>query len=344
MKAAVYVAPNRVEVRTVPRPPIGPGELLIRSWGVGLCATDLNKIWHGTAAPGTVLGHELVGWVAEVGEGVTEFQEGERVAAAHHVPCYTCHYCLRGSHSMCRAFKTSNFDPGGFAEYVRLSARHVRHTTFHLPDELSFEEAIFIEPLSCCLRGIQRAGVRQDDVVWIIGAGSIGLLLAEAALLRQAVVVVSDLLDERLDLARDLGVHLTANPRRENLADLIRHVSGGRGADTVIPTVLTPRLVEEALASLRDGGTLLLFAGAPDKAMMSLDLYRLWHREINVVSSYSPDPSSLSDAYGLIAQHKVRAGPIISHQMPLLEIGQGIELVARGEARKVVIRLAEENL
>jgi len=341
MRAAVYVAPNQLQIRSVPRPHIGPGELLIHSWGVGLCATDLNKVWNGTIPPGTILGHELVGWVAEVGEGVTEFREGERVAAAHHVPCYTCHYCLRGSYSMCRTYKASNFDPGGFAEYVRLSTRHVRHTTFHLPDDLSFEEAVFIEPLACCLQGIRRAGVRQDDVVWIIGAGSIGLLLAETALLAYAQVIVSDLIDERLTLARDLGAQVTANPRRENLTELVRALSQGRGADVVIPTVLNARVVQEAIASLRDGGTLLLFAGAPSTGNIPLDLYQLWRREVNIVSSYSPDPASLADAYGLIAHHRARVSPIISHQLPLAEINQATEMVARAEARKVIIRLAD---
>ncbi|MCC7354873.1 MAG: alcohol dehydrogenase catalytic domain-containing protein [Anaerolineae bacterium] len=314
---------------------------MIKSWGVGLCATDLNKVWSGTVLPGTVLGHELVGRVAEVGEGVTEFREGERVAAAHHVPCYSCHYCLRGSYSMCRTYKVSNFDPGGFAEFVRLSARHVRHTTFHLPDDLPFAEAVFIEPLACCLQGIRRAGVRQDDVVWIIGAGSIGLLLAEASLLAYAQVVVSDLIDERLALARELGAQVAANPQQKNLGELIRSISDGRGADVVIPTVLNTRVVQEAIASLRDGGTLLLFAGVPSTGDVPLDLYKLWRREVNIVSSYSPDPASLADAYGLIARHRLRVGPIISHQMPLGEINRAIEMVAKAEARKVIIRLAE---
>lgn len=344
MRAAVYTAPQRLEIHTLPRPHIGPGELLVRTWGVGLCGTDLNKIWHGTATPGTVLGHELAGWVAEVGENVTGFQEGDRVVVTHHVPCYTCHYCLRGNYSMCSTFKTSGFDPGGFAEYVRLSERHVRHTTFRLPDEVSFTEAVFVEPLSCCLRGLARAGVRQDDVVWIIGAGSIGLLLAGAALARHAKVVISDLLDERLALARAMGVGFTVNPRKEKVGDLIQMVSDGRGADTVIPTVLTPGLVKEAIASLRDGGTLLLFAGTPNMAEVPLNLYQLWRREINLVSSYSPDPVSLNDAYSLIVQRVVRVEGIVSHQMPLEEIGKGIELAANGKALKVIIRLAEEGL
>lgn len=340
MKAAVYVAPNKIELRSIPRPRAGTGELLIRTWGVGLCGTDITKIHYGTASPGTVLGHELAGWVAEVGEGVTDFEKGDRIAAAHHVPCYTCHYCLRGSYSMCDTFKATNFDPGGLAEYVLLSEQHVRHTTFRLPENFAFEEAIFIEPLACCLRGLRRAGIRQGDVVWIIGAGSVGLTMAQAIALLNARVIVSDLIDERLALARQLAPVITANPQRDDLSALVANLSDGRGADVVIPTVLTPRIVQEAIGGLRGGGTLLLYAGTPAAVEIPLDLYNIWRNEINLISSYSPDPTSMADAYDLLNRQLVRMAPTISHHLPLEETGRAVQMVADAEALKVVISIA----
>jgi L-iditol 2-dehydrogenase len=340
MRAAVYAAPGRVEVRELPRPQIGPDELLVRAWGVGLCGTDITKLQHGIGSPGTVLGHELVGWVAEAGQDVTTFRVGERVAATHHVPCYTCRYCLRGDYSMCKTFKATAFDPGGFSEYVRLSALHVRHTTFPLPDTLAFEEAVFIEPVACCLRSMQRAGVRLGDVVWIIGAGSSGLLLALSAMSLRATVVISDLIDQRLSLARELGVEVTANPQRDDAADLLRSLSAGRGADVVIPTVVSASIVQEAMAAVRDGGTVLLFGSTPSQREVPLDLYGQWRREINLLTSYSPDPVSLADAYDLLVRHRLNVRPIISHEVPLAEIGRAIEMVSDARATKVIVRIA----
>ena len=341
MQAAVYVAPNRLEVRSVPRPRIGPRELLIRTWGVGLCGTDINKIRHGSVAPGRVLGHELVGWLAEVGEGLTGFQVGDRVAATHHVPCHTCHYCLHGSYSNCQTFKTTDFDPGGFAEYVRLSAMHTGQTTFHLADCVPFDDAVFIEPLACCLRGVQRAGVRQGDVVWVIGAGSSGLLLALSALLLRATVVISELIPARMALARELGVPIVASPEQEDLPALVRAITDGRGADVVSPTVLTPEIVRDAVAAVRDGGTILLFAGEPGQAPVPLDGYGMWRREINVISSYSPDPGSLANAHDLITRRQVPVGRIPAQQVPLAEIGRGYEMAVSAQVTKVIVRLSE---
>jgi L-iditol 2-dehydrogenase len=159
VRAAIFHGDGRLAPGEWPRPSVGPGELLLRLRGCGLCGSDIAKI----LAPGTrgpaVLGHEVVGDVVEAGEGVAGFGIGDRVVAAHHVPCGTCHYCRRGSESMCRAFKTSNLDPGGFAEYVRVPPANVRRATFRIPDHLTDEEASFVEPLACCLRAVDRARV-----------------------------------------------------------------------------------------------------------------------------------------------------------------------------------------
>lgn len=339
MQAAVYVAPNRVELRVLPVPQIGPGELLVRTWGTGLCGTDINKIRHGAAEPGAVLGHELVGWVAQVGEGVVGFRVGDRIAATHHVPCFTCHFCLHGSYSMCSTFRATSFDPGGFAEYVRLSASHVRHATFRLPDEVGFAEGIFLEPLACSLRAVQRAGVQRGDLVWIVGVGPSGLLLVLAASLQDARVVVSDLLDSRLTLARQLGVELAANAVRDDLPAIVRRASGGLGADVVVLTVPEPRVLAQAMASVRPGGTILVFAGTPGQPETPLDLYALWRHEINLVSSYSPDPRALEQAFYLIGHGRVPVARIPTDEVGLDGIERAIAMAVKGEVGKVIVRI-----
>jgi L-iditol 2-dehydrogenase len=171
----VFEGAGRLTAADVPRPAPGPGELLLRLRGCGLCGSDIAKLGDPRARVPAVLGHEVVGDVVEAGDGVRGFGAGARVVAAPHVPCGECHYCRRGSESMCRAFKESNLDPGGFAEFVRVPAANVRAATFLVPDHLTDEEASFVEPLACCLRAVERARVQPGDTAVVVGLGSIGL-------------------------------------------------------------------------------------------------------------------------------------------------------------------------
>ncbi len=172
MRAAVLRASGSLAPEEWPRPEIGDGELLLRLRGCGLCGSDVAKIAAPPTAHPMVVGHEVVGDVVAAGIGAP-FAVGERVVVAHHVPCGDCHYCHRGSASMCRAFKASNLDPGGFAEFVRVPVDNARHATFRLPGHVSDEAASFVEPLGCCLRAVKRAGVAAGDtaVVFVTGGG-----------------------------------------------------------------------------------------------------------------------------------------------------------------------------
>src|SRR5207302_2703757 len=203
MKAAVLREGGRLVAEEWPRPALGEGDVLLRLKGCGLCGADLAKIGDpGTRVP-VVLGHEVVGEVAAIGAGVAECAIGDRVVAAHHVPCGTCHYCRRGSESMCRAFKASNLDPGGFAEYVRVPPANVRHASFRVPEHLSDEEASFVEPLACCLRAVDRARVEPGDTAVVVGLGSIGCLFTQLLARAGAAVAGADPLAPRAALARE---------------------------------------------------------------------------------------------------------------------------------------------
>ena len=190
MKAAVYYAPDDIRCEELPRPRIGKGELLVRVRSCGLCGTDIGKIVGRTVTPPLVLGHEVAGEVVEVGEGIKNFCLGDRVFVAHHVPCFTCHYCRHGNHSLCKQFRSTNIDPGGFAEYIRVPVPNVEKTTFLLPDNLSYEEAVLIEPTACCLRAIKRCPFQPGDTVVGMGGGPMGLLHLQLALLSWAGRVI----------------------------------------------------------------------------------------------------------------------------------------------------------
>ncbi len=172
----MYYNNHDVRLEEIPTPQIGPGELLVRVEACGICGSDVMEWYRRDRVP-LVLGHEIGGQIAAVGDGVGRYQEGDRVSAAHHVPCNTCHYCLSGHHTICDTLRQTNFDPGGFAEYIRLPAINVDRGVFLLPDEVSYEEATFIEPLACVLRGQRLAHTQPGHSVLVIGSGNSDMAL-----------------------------------------------------------------------------------------------------------------------------------------------------------------------
>lgn len=337
MTAAVLVGPGAIELRPWPRPRIGPGELLLRVRGCGLCGSDIAKIVAGRPAP-AVLGHEVVGVVAEAGPGAP-FGPGQRLVVAHHVPCGDCHYCRRGSPSMCRAFKQSHLDPGGFAEWLRVPAANAAAAAFALPAGLSDETASFTEPLACCLRAVKRTGARAGDCVLLIGLGSIGCLLAQGFALAGCRVLGWDLDEARRRLARGLGVEAPADA--EALDERLAALAGGRGADVAVLTAGGAAALGWAAARVRDGGGLHCFAGG-DGAALPLPLETLYHRELTIAATYSSSPAELREAFALLAGGAVRVDGLLSHRRPLAALGEAVELMRSRRAVKVFVDCAGE--
>lgn len=234
---------------------------------------------------------------------------------------------------MCREFKRSHLDPGGFAEYVRVPAANVRAATFRVPDHLSDEEATFVEPLACCVRAVERARVQPGDTVMVVGLGSIGCLFVQLVRRAGATVVGIDQDAARLALARRLDVQ-AAGPAEG--AALARQVSDGRGADHVIVTGGGTAVLPWAVEALRDGGAVHYFAGG-DGAALPVGLATLYHRELTITATYSSSPATLARAFWLIAAGKVDVGGLISHRLPLARLAEGVELMRRRQALKVYV-------
>lgn len=339
MRAAVYQGNRQIRLEALPLPGVGPGELLVRVKGCGICATDVSKIDHALVQPPTVLGHEVVGTVAALGDGVHGFPIGERVVVSHHVPCYACHYCKHGNVSMCRTFKASNIDPGGFAEYIRVPALNVQYATFLIPPQLEDEEAAFTEPLACCLRGVKRLAPLLHDTIVLVGLGSIGLLLLQVLKLHRVRVIGLDPVAERRERAKLLGAEVTLHPGQTDELQAVREVTEGRGADAAILTAGGPQTFAAAIELLRDGGALMLFASDPSRPMAQLDIHRFFHRELIMVSSYSPSTIELHEALALIADRTVRVKELVTHRVPLAELDHGIRLFRNKEALKVFVEM-----
>jgi len=333
MRAIIFQGAGRLVPADVPRPAAGAGELLLRLRGCGLCGSDIAKLADPAARAPAVLGHEVVGDVVEAGEGVGGFAVGDRVVAAHHVPCGECHYCRRDSESMCRGFKESNLDPGGFAEFVRVPAANVRSATFRVPEHLTDEEASFVEPLACCLRAVERARVQPGDTAVVVGLGSIGCLFVPLLARAGAAVVGVDQQPDRVEGGRARGI----DARVPDEADArVRALSAGRGADHVIITGGATPALEWAVRVVRDGGSIHAFAGGPGDAL-PVALETLYHRELTVTTTYSSSPGTLARAFWLIAAGKVDVEGLVSHRLPLERLAEGVELMRRRQALKVYV-------
>jgi L-iditol 2-dehydrogenase len=332
MKQLVCLRTNYVEIRDVPEPSAGAGELLVRMSACGICGTDLMKVYGVDTVKPVQLGHEIVGIVLDVGVGVTRFARGQRVAVAHHAPDHASHYARRGSATQDPIFKASNVDPGGFADMIRVPADLVPHTVFVLPDDIPDMRAVFMEPLACCLRALDRAPVVEGDTVLVVGAGSIGLLFVPLLRSRGATVLAADVRAERLAIAKAWGAVVGS----DDVAVQTKLSSSGRGADLVILTVVNPATLELAFASVRDGGCIIPFGVKPGM-MPPVDLWQLYRREISLVTSYSTTPDLLQRALALLSRSDFALETTISHRFPLRDAAQGFALLNDAKASKVVI-------
>jgi L-iditol 2-dehydrogenase len=327
---------THLERRPAPEP--GPGELVLALRGCGLCGTDLFKLDHGVAA-GTVLGHELVGSVVAIGPGVdAAFAIGRRVVVPHHVACGACDLCRAGNETLCAEFRRDLLAPGGFAEHVLVRARAVEVAARLVPDTLSDETAVFLEPASCVLRGIARSGLPdyagdgRGRTVAVLGGGSMGLLhlLVLRALFPELDVLVSDPLAARRRLAERLGGRGVAPPE-------LAEATAESGLDAVFDTVGGAAALDQALALTREGGTVVLFAHARPGERPGFDLNRFFKSERRLVATYSGSLAEQQVVWGLLVGGRLDPAPLITHRLPLSEFSTAVALTRRHQALKVLL-------
>jgi L-iditol 2-dehydrogenase len=334
----MYYSNRDVRLEVMPLPQIGPGEVLMRVEASGICGTDLLEWYRLHKAP-LVLGHEVAGVIAAVGKGVQNHQVGERICVAHHVPCSTCHYCLSGHHTVCDTLRRTNLYPGSFAEYVRLPPINVEQGIFPLPDGVSFEEATFVEPLACVLRGQRLAHFQPGQTVLVIGSGVAGLLHMQLARISGASrIVATDISDYRLDAARRFGADIAVHAR-EYTPDSVRQVADGRLAGLIVICSGATSAIIQALQSVERGGTVLFFAATDPGVTVPISVNDLfWRNEITLTSSYGGSPGDYAAALELIQAGKIRVRQMITHRLSMAEAGLGFQLVAQAQdSLKVII-------
>jgi len=338
MRVAMWYSNRDVRLEEMPVPQIGFGELLVRVEACGICGSDVMEWYRLDRAP-LALGHEIGGQIEVVGEGVERYKKGDRVSVAHHVPCNTCHYCLSGHHTACDTLRRTNFDPGGLAEYIRLPAINVDRGVFLLPDEVSYEEATFIEPLACVLRGQRLAHMRPGNSVLVVGSGIAGLLHVQLArTLGAGRVIATDINDYRLEAAQRFGADATIHAE-EDLPARLRQVNQGRLADLVIVCTGATSAIAQALKSVERGGTVLFFAPTDPGVTIPVSINELfWRNDITLTTSYAGSPADYQTALELIRAGTVPVCQMITHRLSLAETGLGFQLVADAQnSIKVII-------
>ena len=333
----MYYNNRDVRLEELPVPPIGAGELLVRIKASGICGTDVMEWYRIQKAP-LVLGHEIAGEVVSVGDGVERYRVGDRVFVSHHVPCNSCRYCLSGHHSVCDTLRRTHFDPGGFAEYIRVPKINVELGTFLLPDEISFEEGSFIEPVACVVRGQRFARLQPGQSVLVIGSGISGLLHLQMARVHGAApVVATDINDYRLKAAQELGADATIHAA-DDVPSRLREMNDGRLADLVIVCAGAMTAAQQAIQSVERGGTLLFFAPTAAGVNVSIPLYEFWRNEVTVATSYAGSPQDITEAIEWIRTRRLQVREMITHRLSLAEAGLGFQLVAAArDSIKVII-------
>jgi L-iditol 2-dehydrogenase len=333
----MYYNNRDVRLEEMPRPKIGSGEILVKVIASGICGSDVMEWYRIRKAP-LVLGHEIAGEIVEIGEGVGRYKIGDRVFVSHHIPCNTCHYCLMGYHTACETLHTTNYDPGGFAEYIRVPKLNVDRGVFLLPEELSFEDGVFIEPLACVVRGQRVANLQAGQSVLILGSGISGLLhLLLARSLGAGRIMATDVSGYRLQTAKAFGADAVIHAE-EDIPESVRLINKGRLADIVIVCTGAPAAFHQALKAVDRGGTILCFATTEPDVELSVPLNEFWRNEIKLMPSYGNSPLDATVAIELIRSGRVPVGKMITHRLPLDKAGYGFRLVDEGgDSLKVII-------
>ena len=333
MKALIYTAPNVLEHKDVPEPRPEDNEVLVRVRAVGICGSDVHGFTgvSGRRIPPLIMGHEIAGEVAEVGSRVKSFKPGDRVVVEPLLYCGKCVHCRNADHHLCLerivigASLPSGARPGGFAEYV--AVREIM--LFPLPENVPYEEAILIDPLAVAVHAVNRTSIKLNDVVIVVGAGVIGLLTLQCARLAGAgMLVITDMRDFRLDIARTLGASETINIRKTDPVERIRKLTAGIGADVVVEAVGVTASFQQAMGLVKTGGSLTLIGNC--EKMVQIDMQDLVTRELNLRGSYF-NRGEFADCIDLVASGRVDVRSLISDVLPLSQGQAAFDALAKGE-------------
>ncbi|MDI6802054.1 MAG: alcohol dehydrogenase catalytic domain-containing protein [Thermodesulfovibrionales bacterium] len=324
-----------MELKEMPVPEPSRGEVLVKIKAALTCGTDLKAYLRGhpmIPMPG-VFGHEFSGIIAKAGKGVKGFKEGDEIMAVHSAPCLKCRYCKKRAFNLCENIMQTKV-LGAFAEYILLPAHIVKQNLFHKPATLSFEEAAFLEPLSCVVHGMHGLDIKKGDKALIIGTGPIGLLHTSLAKIKGAKVFITARKKERLDFAKTIGAD--AAFEINEIENIISEMTDGIGFDFVFECTGQFGVWENSVNYVRKGGTVILFGGCKTGTRVSYDTYRLHYDELTLKGAFHFTPQDVKTAYNLLKE-TINVSPLISGHYSLKDLHVALERLSRGEGIKYAV-------
>lgn len=349
MHAAVYAGDRTVQVESIPTPRIGPGEVLIRVESCGICHTDLKKIEYDLLPAPRVYGHETAGVIAEIGEGVSGYQPGDRVIVFHHIPCLDCFYCRHKLYAQCPVYKrvgvTAGFEPagGGFSQYVRVMDWIVRRGMEKIPAGVPFERASFVEPVNTCVKGFVMLDAKPEDVIVVLGQGPIGLIFTMLGKRAGATLIATDTMPYRRQQAVRFGAAAAYDPRDEKAKEHILDLTSGRGADAVIVAASAPGIAGDAVRLTRPGSKILLFAQTSHQERIELSGADICVGERLLFGSYSASVDLQRESARMVFDGELPVEDLISDRFALNDIRAGIDLALHPSERSLKIMVQPQR-
>ncbi|MGD0020888.1 MAG: zinc-dependent dehydrogenase [Smithellaceae bacterium] len=339
MKVAYWYNNKDIRIEKVPTPKPGPKEMLVKVISCGICGSDIVEWYRLPRAP-LVQGHEIGAEVVALGDSVNKYKLGDRVFIAPKVPCLKCFYCKNGHYPQCSEVKERL--PGGFAEYILVPEILVERGTHLLPENITYDQSTFIEPLACVVRAQRQAGVKKGQSVLVIGCGTSGLLNVKLAKASGCKVIAADINKVKLEFALLMGA--------DAIIDVVNNVperlveENGKKADVVFLCASATSAVKQAWGCVDKGGVIVLFAvPGPDKKVV-VPINDFWMKEITIITSYYCGPPDIARAMKLIESGKIIVDDLITHRLPLNDVAFGFQLVLDGrESIKVIIKPNEHK-
>lgn len=343
MKAVVLNGPNDFCTKDIKKPVIAADEILLKMERAAICGTDI-RILEGKKTKDvrypSVIGHEMCGIISEIGDEVIGYAVGEKVSVANVIPCGNCFSCLSGRENACMNRTAIGYQyDGGFAEYIRIPGSCIRSGNLvKLPDFVSFTAGALIEPLSCCIRGLENAGTGFNDTVLVVGAGPIGLMHVQLSNIAGArKVIVSEPNAFRREKALEVGASMVVDPTTENLAEIVRRETDGVGVDVIVVAIGVPALVNDTLKLCRKGGTVCLFAGFASTGECTIEVNTIHYNEINVCGSTAYKRSDYLAAAEMVKSGKINLDKIATHVFKLDEFQEAYRVCKSGIGLKIMI-------
>ena len=347
MKAALMYGPNDIRIEETEKPKCPQDGLIIKIMSVGLCGSDIRNLTTDSRKGNYpfIYGHEIVGYVDETGPDQTKYKVGDRLFLFPGTYCMECDECISGHSENCSNKEVSSLaGTGGFAQYVAVSGEKIRRGgIYEIPEDVSFDAASLGEPLTSVFACLENVKVGYPDTLVIIGAGPIGCFMAQLAKFRGAQkVIMLDLNDSRLEMAKKFGVDITVNSSKEDPIEAVKKLTDGKGADKVISATPVNATQTQSIHMVKKGGLVVFFGGVPKGSMTELDCNLIHYNNIWIKGHFGASYSQSKRAFQLAISPTFPTEKFITHILPLDKINEGIKLTRTGEAIKVVLHPWDE--